>query len=184
VRTYRGRSAAAARRALQRDAGITATALTGERPGDRLRWRLYLARRTGEPELSVELAVARHDGDAYVAALVSRKGELGPLVRSALLAVLDSFVPGSPDAPTSVLAGAPPDPSYWPTGGWRTASPASQGMDGERLAALVDEIRSAQLPIDSVTVVRHGNVVLDQTFGAPADGSQLLAPRVSARVRW
>ena len=57
-------------------------------------------------------------------------------------------------------------------------------MDGERLAALVDEIRSAQLPIDSVTVVRHGNVVLDQTFGAPADGSQLLAPRVSARVRW
>jgi hypothetical protein len=38
-------------------------------------------------------------------------------------------------------------------------------MDGERLDAMLAEIRTAKLPIDSVTVIRHGYVVLDRSFG-------------------
>jgi CubicO group peptidase (beta-lactamase class C family) len=80
-----------------------------------------------------------------------------------------------------VLANAPPDPSYWPTAGWRTASPTSQGIDGKRLDAMLAEIRSAKLPIDSVTVVRHGRVVLDSSFGRFASG-KLGAPYASGRL--
>ena len=80
-----------------------------------------------------------------------------------------------------MLATAPPVPSYWPTAGWRTASPASQGMDGKRLDAMLAEIRSAKLPIDSVTVVRHGRVVLDSSFGRFASG-KLGEPYASGRL--
>ena len=83
--------------------------------------------------------------------------------------------------PTSVLATAPPDPSYWPTAGWRTASPASQGMDGKRLDAMLAEIGRAKLPIDSVTVIRHGRVVLDTSFGQFAS-HKLKEPYASGRL--
>ena len=86
-----------------------------------------------------------------------------------------------PGEPGSVLATAPPDPSYWPTAGWRTASPASQGIDGKRLDAMLAEIRRAKLPIDSVTVVRHGRVVLDSSFGRFASGT-LGEPYASGRL--
>lgn len=89
-------------------------------------------------------------------------------------------VQAPPEQP-SVLATAPPVPSYWPTAGWRTASPASQGMDGKRLDAMLAEIRSAKLPIDSVTVVRHGRVVLDSSFGRFASG-KLGEPYASGRL--
>ena len=80
-----------------------------------------------------------------------------------------------------VLASAPRDPSYWPTAGWRRASAASQKMDGERLDAMLAEIRAAKLPIDSVTVIRHGYLVLDATFGPFASGT-LGAPYASWRL--
>ena len=163
LRTYRDRTPAAALHALATDAGLTATTPAGERAGQRLRWQLYRGR-------GVEVAVAAQGADAYVAATVARRAELGGVVRTALLPALDSFVPGRPDPPASVLARAPGDPAYWPTAGWRTASPAAEGMDGKRLAAMVAEIRAAKLPIDSVTVVRHGNVVLDRSFGPFARG--------------
>ena len=44
-------------------------------------------------------------------------------------------------------------------------------MDGRRLDAMVAEIRARRLPIDSVTVVRHGYVVLDRAFGRFAAGT-------------
>jgi CubicO group peptidase (beta-lactamase class C family) len=91
-------------------------------------------------------------------------------------------VQGPPEQPSSVLAIAPPVPSYWPTAGWRTASsPESQGMDGKRLDAMLAEIRSAKLPLDSVTVVRHGRVVFDSSFGRFASG-KLGEPYASGRL--
>jgi CubicO group peptidase (beta-lactamase class C family) len=54
-------------------------------------------------------------------------------------------------------------------------------MDGKRLAAMLAEIRSAKLPIDSVTVVRHGYVVLDSSFGRFASGT-LGRPYASGRL--
>ena len=44
-------------------------------------------------------------------------------------------------------------------------------MDGERLDEMIAMIRAARLPIDSVTIIRHGNVVLDSRFGLFADGT-------------
>jgi CubicO group peptidase (beta-lactamase class C family) len=127
------------------------------------------------------MAVADDGAGADAVALVARRAEIGALARSVLLPLLDGFAPGTPDAPTSVLAAAPGDPPHWPTAGWRTASPASQGMDGARLDAMVAEIRSRRLPIDSVTVVRHGHVVLDAAFGRFAAGT-LGPPHASGRL--
>jgi len=53
-------------------------------------------------------------------------------------------------------------------------------MDGKRLDAMLAEIRVAKLPIDSVTVIRHGRVVLDTSFGRFAAG-KLGAPYASGR---
>jgi CubicO group peptidase (beta-lactamase class C family) len=97
------------------------------------------------------------------------------------LAFLPEAPAGPPERPISVLAAAPPLPSYWPTAGWRTASPASQMMDSKRLGAMLAEIRRAKLPIDSVTVVRHGHVVLDSSFGLFASG-KLGEPYASGRL--
>jgi CubicO group peptidase (beta-lactamase class C family) len=177
LRTYRDRSPGAALRELEAGYGITAATRTGEAG----RWQRYRGDHPNEPELAAELAVARDGADAYVAVLTTRRTELEDLRRSALLPLLDSFVPGPPDRPDSVLARAPREPSYWPTAGWRTASAASQGMDGERLDAMVATIRSERLPIDSVTVVRHGNVVLDSSFGSFAEGT-LGPPYASGRL--
>jgi CubicO group peptidase (beta-lactamase class C family) len=54
-------------------------------------------------------------------------------------------------------------------------------MDGERLDAMLANIRAAELPIDSVTVVRHGYVVLDARFGRFASG-RLGEPYASGRL--
>ena len=181
VRTYRDQSPAAALRALADAEDITLAAQTGERAGDRLRWQRYRGRKAGEPELAVELVVAKDGADAHVAALIARPAELGRLARTALLPALDGFIPGPPDPPVSVLARPARDPSYWPTNGWRTASPASEGMGGKRLDEMIAKIRAAKLPIDSVTIVRHGNVVLDQEFGLFAK-RRLGQPYANARL--
>ena len=181
LRTYRNHSPAAALRTLAIDHGITAAAATAERAGDGLRWQRYRGRKAGAPELAVELALAKEGADAHVAALTARRAELERLVQTTLLPALDSFVSGPPDPARSVLARAPRNPSYWPTTGWRIASPASQGMDGERLDEMIAVIRAAKLPIDSVTVVRHGNIVLDSRFGPYTDGT-LGQPYASGRL--
>ena len=106
---------------------------------------------------------------------------LGLVVIGAAVVLVGGLSSAFPGDPSSVLATEPPAPSYWPTAGWRTASPASQGIDGKRLDAMLAEIRSAKLPIDSVTVVRHGHVVLDSSFGRFASG-KLGEPYASGRL--
>jgi CubicO group peptidase (beta-lactamase class C family) len=90
-------------------------------------------------------------------------------------------VPGTADRAQSLLAAEPRAPAYWPTSGWRTASAASQGMEGKRLDAMLARIRADKLPIDSVIVVRHGHVVLDARFGRFASG-KLGEPYASGRL--
>jgi CubicO group peptidase (beta-lactamase class C family) len=180
IRTYRHRRPAAALRALAAGEGIATTAREDERAGGSLSWRRYRGNQPGRPGIAVDIALASDGEDTHVLALVTRRAELAGLVRTALLPALDSFVPGPPDRSRSVLAGAPADPPHWPTRGWRTAAPASEGVDGARLEAMLAEIRAARLPVDSVTVVRHGNVVLDSSFGRFAAG-RLGAPFASGR---
>jgi CubicO group peptidase (beta-lactamase class C family) len=172
-----GDTPASALRALASAHGIRVTGRAGVRDGRDVRWERYRGRT--EQLLPAELAVA-HDGAAAVA-LVARRADIPGLVRTVLLPVLDGFAPGTPDPPASVLADEVPDPDDWPTAGWRRASPGSQGMDAARLEAMVSEIRARGLPIDSVTVVRHGRVVMDRAFDRFARGA-LGPPFASGRL--
>ncbi|MCO4769633.1 MAG: serine hydrolase [Deltaproteobacteria bacterium] len=57
-------------------------------------------------------------------------------------------------------------PDYWPTTGWRSATPEQQGMDSERLLAMLEAyeteaVENPELYIDSMTVIRDGYVVAD-----------------------
>lgn len=180
-RAYPGRTTAEAAQALMSSERIVAKAEPLAIADRGLSWRRYSGRVAAHPALGAELAVGRTGTTAYAAALVARRAELPALVDSALRPALAAFAPAAVETPRSILAHAPAAPAYWPTAGWRTASPSSQGMDGKQLDAMVAEIRSAKLPIDSVTVVRHGYVVLDRRFGRYAAG-KLPEPYANGRL--
>ena len=55
-------------------------------------------------------------------------------------------------------------PSYYPTKGWHESTPEEQGLDSQVLAGMVDNISRKHLNVHSVTVIRHGNIVLDTYF--------------------
>ena len=61
-------------------------------------------------------------------------------------------------------------PDYWPTQGWRTATPESQGMDSAVLLSMLDVIWQEDIKIDSVLVVRNGYIVLD-AYSYPRDAA-------------
>lgn len=79
--------------------------------------------------------------------------------------------------PTMILvaacagAGTPaPTPAYWPTDGWRTAAPETQGLDSAKLAEGLLAIRGKGLTIHSLLLARKGELLLDAYF-YPYDGS-------------
>ena len=55
-------------------------------------------------------------------------------------------------------------PAYYPTNGWRESTLEAQGLDSKVPAAMVDNITQKHLNVHSVTVIRHGYVVLDAYF--------------------
>ncbi|MBU2629670.1 MAG: beta-lactamase family protein [Proteobacteria bacterium] len=61
----------------------------------------------------------------------------------------------------NITSAAGIEPDYWPTNGWRTASPESQGVDSKALINLLDTIWEKNINIDSVLAVRNGYIVLD-----------------------
>lgn len=60
----------------------------------------------------------------------------------------------------------------WPEDGWPTATPESQGLDSVTLADAVRLIRSENINIHSIFLVRNGYSVLDVVF-YPYDGMRL-----------
>jgi CubicO group peptidase (beta-lactamase class C family) len=62
---------------------------------------------------------------------------------------------------------APPD--YWPTNGWQTSLPESQGIYSDKFAELVLAIRENDVQIHSLLVVRNGYLAADAVF-YPYDG--------------
>jgi CubicO group peptidase (beta-lactamase class C family) len=58
-----------------------------------------------------------------------------------------------------------PERSYWPTNDWRVSTPEEQGIDSERLDAMVEHIEQDNIRIDGVLVVRHGYLVLEEYIG-------------------
>ncbi len=53
---------------------------------------------------------------------------------------------------------------YWPADHWRTATPESQGIDSQALAAAIAQVREKQWGVHSLLVIRHGNAVADVDF--------------------
>jgi CubicO group peptidase (beta-lactamase class C family) len=181
VESQPGLSADAALRGFAAARFIRVAAPGPGHDGARVRWARHAGETDDERALPVALAVAEDGAGAVVVALVAPPGELDGLVDAALLPALDAFAPGPPDPPRSILATPVADASYWPTSGWRSATPEDHGMDGARLDAMMTEIHARELPIDSVTVVRHGHVVLDATLGPFAEGG-LRAPFASGSL--
>ncbi len=65
----------------------------------------------------------------------------------------------------------PEPPDYWPTEAWQSASPESQGVSSARLADALDWVADHQAAIHSLTVVRHGRLVLDACFNGYTAGT-------------
>ena len=49
----------------------------------------------------------------------------------------------------------------WPTEGWQTSTPESQGMDSQILETMLETVQNQNYNIDSVTIIRNGTLVLD-----------------------
>ena len=58
----------------------------------------------------------------------------------------------------------PPAAVVWPTTGWPSATPESQGVDSNALAYAIETIRARRLPVHSLFVERNGYAVLDAYF--------------------
>ena len=56
--------------------------------------------------------------------------------------------------------------TYWPSvTEWRRTEPAQVGLDGQRLAALVQSLRTNAIPsLHSLVIVRHGYVAIEEYF--------------------
>lgn len=59
--------------------------------------------------------------------------------------------------------------SYWPTSGWRTATPESQGIDSGVIADAINAARQQGFNIHSLLVVRN-NYIVAETYFFPYDG--------------
>jgi CubicO group peptidase (beta-lactamase class C family) len=75
---------------------------------------------------------------------------------SVTLTVLD--LRGNHDRDTRTVQVLP----YWPAQEWRTSTPQEQGMDPARLNQMLAVIERDQVAIDSVIVIRHGHIVLEE----------------------
>ncbi|MGD8990970.1 MAG: serine hydrolase, partial [Desulfobacterales bacterium] len=64
----------------------------------------------------------------------------------------------------------PEKPDYWPTQGWKIATPESQGMNSALLLDMLEVIWQNDMKIDSVLVVRNGYIVLD-AYSFPRDAA-------------
>jgi CubicO group peptidase (beta-lactamase class C family) len=59
---------------------------------------------------------------------------------------------------------SPASAVYFPGESWRTATPESQGIDSQALAAAIDQVREKGWGTHSLLVIRHGFVVADADF--------------------
>src|SRR3954451_13483559 len=68
-------------------------------------------------------------------------------------------------AATLTLRAQSSDPAtYYPGRDWRTGTPESQGVDSGALAEAIAQVRTHQLGVHSLLVIRHGFLVADVDF--------------------
>jgi CubicO group peptidase (beta-lactamase class C family) len=88
------------------------------------------------------------------------------LLAGCVLSACAGMAPAPPGTPAVAGQAAPPVPKYWPTDGWRTASPASQDLDPALLTQLQDEIEAQRIPLHSLLIVRNGNLISETYYGS------------------
>jgi len=76
---------------------------------------------------------------------------------SLLLETVDSFEHEGVEAATEL------EP-YWPTDGWRIATPEAAGIDPTKLDEMIEAINSRGIGADSLMVIRDGYIVSDVYF--------------------
>jgi CubicO group peptidase (beta-lactamase class C family) len=79
-----------------------------------------------------------------------------------------SCAPATIDAHVSIPVPVP-KPSVatmdaWPTQGWQVSSPEAQGIDSSVLADALEQIQARHIPVHSLLIERHGEIVLDSYF--------------------
>jgi CubicO group peptidase (beta-lactamase class C family) len=57
-----------------------------------------------------------------------------------------------------------PEPTYWPTKGWKETTPESQGFNSDKLADTLNLIKNKGINVHSLLIVRNGSVILDSYF--------------------
>jgi len=128
-------------------------------------WDLYTVE-VKQPKIGttiVDIALAETDAGVYAVALQAMPHEHDALHDAVFLPAVEAVAPAvateeTPAAPAEVTL---PERTYWPTEGWRSSTPEEQGMDSELLTEMLAYIRENGVRIDSVTIVRHGYLVLD-----------------------
>jgi CubicO group peptidase (beta-lactamase class C family) len=73
-----------------------------------------------------------------------------------------------PPKTSPTLQPVPSASRYWPTDGWRTATPESQGIDAALLSKLAEEIEARHVPLHSLLIIRNGYLISEtyyQSYG-------------------
>jgi CubicO group peptidase (beta-lactamase class C family) len=131
-------------------------------------WDLYTVE-IKQPKIgmtTVDLALAETDAGVYAVALQALSHEHDALHDAVFIPAVEALGPAvvTEDTPAERAAVTLPERTYWPTDGWRTSTPEEQGMDSELLDEMLAYIREHRVRIDSVTIVRHGYLVLDAYY--------------------
>lgn len=131
----------------------------------RFTWDLYTVE-VEQPEIgttTVDIALAETDAGVCAVAMQAMPDEYDALHEAVFIPAVEGLAPAvaAEDTPADRTAVTLPERAYWPTDGWRTSTPDEQGMDSELLTEMLAYIEENRLPIDSVTIVRHGYLVLD-----------------------
>jgi len=83
---------------------------------------------------------------------------------------------------TSTLPASTQPLPFWPTDGWRTASPEAQGMDADLLEDAQRQIEERNYLVDSITVIRNGYMVFDHYFPPSAEDTMHVIHSVTKSI--
>ena len=93
---------------------------------------------------------------------------LVPKVRTLPFILLALAAAGCQPAAPDAVAVRPP--AYWPTQGWQSVAPETQGFNSAKLAEGLQAMRADGTPVHSLLVIRDGYLLLDTNF-YPYDAS-------------
>lgn len=101
---------------------------------------------------------------------------------SAMRSIAISILVAAFSIACSPVETVPNPPDYWPTNAWLSANPGEHGFDGDRLDK-VDELVKDELPfLDSLLVIRDGNIVFERYFNGYDE--QTLHDQASVTKSW